>query len=312
MPEKLTQEDALARFRDRHGDRYDYSQDRYVDTRTKVVIICREHGPFRQGPAEHRKGQGCPPCATPRQTGAPPRPWNEVEPRLIAAHDGKYAYDGSSYRDSNSKIRATCPPHGDFWPQVASHLRGKFGCRKCSYIERGQAKRLSFEEWLRCARERCGERFEYDPESWNTHTNVGLKQMRFRCRDHGWQEMKANYHLQALMGWPTCGRFLGVVRGEPRLADQHRDTLLNPTVLIEVLSEATERYDRGRKAEHYRRLESLREYLLVAQHEPRVEHYRRAGEREWMQSEGIGPGKAVELASVGCTLALSEVYDGVF
>jgi len=102
-----------------------------------------------------------------------------------------------------------------------------------------------------------------------------------------------------------------VVCGEPRLADQHRDTLLNPTVLIEVLSDTTERYDRGRKAEHYRRLESLREYLLVAQHEPRVEHYRRAGEREWMLSEAIGPEEAVELASVGCTLALSEVYDGV-
>jgi Uma2 family endonuclease len=102
-----------------------------------------------------------------------------------------------------------------------------------------------------------------------------------------------------------------VVCGEPRLADQHRDTLLNPTVLIEVLSDTTERYDRGRKAEHYRRLESLREYLLVAQHEPRVEHYRRAGERDWMLSEAIGPAEAVELASVGCTLALSEVYDGV-
>lgn len=209
MRKKLTRDDALARFRDRHGDRYDYSRVDYVDARTKVVIICRTHGPFKQGPAEHWNGQGCGPCARPRQTGAPPRPWDEVEPRLIAAHNGKYTYDGSNYRDSNSKIRATCPVHGDFWPQVASHLRGRFGCRECSYIERGQAKQVSFEDWLRCARERFGHRFEYDPESWNTHTNIGLKQLRFRCPIHGWQEMKPNYHLQSPMGCPTCGRFQG-------------------------------------------------------------------------------------------------------
>lgn len=209
MPRNLTQEDALARFRDTHGDRYDYSRVDYVNTREKVVIICPTHGPFMQGPAEHWNGQSCPPCVRPRQTGAPPLAWDKIEPRLIAAHDGKYTYDGANYKDSNSKIRATCPQHGDFWPQVASHLRGRFGCRDCSYIERGQAKQVSFQDWLRRARERFGYRFEYDPESWNTHSNIGLKQLRFRCVDHGWQEMKPNYHLEAPMGCPACGRFLG-------------------------------------------------------------------------------------------------------
>lgn len=103
-----------------------------------------------------------------------------------------------------------------------------------------------------------------------------------------------------------------IVCGEPRLADQHGDTLLNPTALIEVLSDATVRYDRGRKAEHYRRLASLREYLLVAQHEPRIEHYRRASEREWVLTEAMELGEGVELVSAGCTLALSDVYDRVF
>ncbi len=209
MPRKLTREHALARCHEMHGDRYDYSRVEYVDSRTKVVIICREHGPFKQGPSEHWKGQGCPPCARPRQTGAPARTFEEVEPRLIAAHNGKYTYDGSAYRDSNSKIRATCPLHGDFWPQVASHLRGRFGCRECSYIARGQLKQMSYEEWLRHAHERFGDRFEYDPESWNTDTNIGLKRLRFRCSDHGWQEMKPNYHLQSPMGCPQCGRLEG-------------------------------------------------------------------------------------------------------
>ncbi len=75
MPRKLTQEQALAQFRETHGDHYDYSRVEYVNSRTKVVIICRSHGPFKQGSSEHWNGQGCPPCARPRQTGAPARRW---------------------------------------------------------------------------------------------------------------------------------------------------------------------------------------------------------------------------------------------
>ncbi|MGH7460578.1 MAG: Uma2 family endonuclease [Longimicrobiales bacterium] len=102
-----------------------------------------------------------------------------------------------------------------------------------------------------------------------------------------------------------------VVCGKPQLEDEHLDTLLNPTVLIEVLSDSTERYDRGRKAEHYRQVESLQEYLLIAQHEARIERYRRQGEREWVLTEAIGLEESVTLASVDCVLDLHDVYDRV-
>jgi Uma2 family endonuclease len=90
-----------------------------------------------------------------------------------------------------------------------------------------------------------------------------------------------------------------VVCGVPQFEDHHTDTLLNPTVLIEVLSDSTERHDRGRKAEDYRRIVSLVEYLLVDQKEPRIERYRRQAEREWMLTEVIGLEDDVELASIG-------------
>lgn len=102
-----------------------------------------------------------------------------------------------------------------------------------------------------------------------------------------------------------------VVCGEPRLEDEHADTLLNPTLLIEVLSESTQRYDRGRKAEHYRRIPSLEEYLLVDQTEPRVERYRRRGEREWLLTEVSGLGERIELDSIDGALALRDVYERV-
>jgi len=103
-----------------------------------------------------------------------------------------------------------------------------------------------------------------------------------------------------------------VVCGEPQLEDAHFDTLLNPTLLIEVLSESTERYDRGRKAEHYRSIASLQEYLLVSQQEPRIERYRRHSAHEWLLSEAIGTDGVVELSSIGCALPLRGIYGRVF
>ena len=120
-------------------------------------------------------------------------------------------------------------------------------------------------------------------------------------------DMRLNVSVTGLYTYPD----VTVVCGTPRLADQHKDILLNPTVLIEVLSDSTEAYDRGRKAEHYRRIESLQAYLLVSQATPRIEKYRRQGEREWILSEAIGIDEMIELPSIQCVLALREVYDRV-
>src|SRR2546430_531531 len=76
-----------------------------------------------------------------------------------------------------------------------------------------------------------------------------------------------------------------VVCGEPIFDDQQKDTLLNPTVLIEVLSKSTASYDRGEKFEHYRKLDSLAEYLVVAQNKYHAEHYIRQPDNRWLLSE---------------------------
>jgi Uma2 family endonuclease len=120
-------------------------------------------------------------------------------------------------------------------------------------------------------------------------------------------DMRVKVHASGLYTYPD----VAVVCGKSQLEDDHFDTLLNPTLLIEVLSPSTESWDRGMKAEHYRRLESLGELLLVAQDEPRVERCRRQGEREWLLTVFCGLDESVELAAVGCTLALRDVYAGV-
>ena len=102
-----------------------------------------------------------------------------------------------------------------------------------------------------------------------------------------------------------------VVCGEPQFEDGHLDTLLNPTVLIEVLSESTELYDRGKKFSFYRTIESLAEYVLVAQDEHRVEQYVKQADGRWLLADHSLPEDVGELASVQCTLTLRDVYEKV-
>ena len=101
-----------------------------------------------------------------------------------------------------------------------------------------------------------------------------------------------------------------VACGEIRFEDGHIDTLLNPIVLIEVLSPSTEAYDRAEKFEHYRRLDSLREYVLVSQDRMRVERYVRRGDA-WERTELTGPDELLTIAAVDCTIRLADIYERV-
>jgi Uma2 family endonuclease len=104
---------------------------------------------------------------------------------------------------------------------------------------------------------------------------------------------------------------VSVVCGEPRFEDGHLDTLLNPKVIIEVLSHSTEAKDRGVKARLYRQLASLAEYLFVAQDRVHVEHYGRQPDGNWQLSERDKLEDTLELRSVGATLTLTDVYHRV-
>lgn len=100
--------------------------------------------------------------------------------------------------------------------------------------------------------------------------------------------------------------------GEERFADEEQDVLLNPLVVIEVLSDSTEAYDRGKKFEHYQSISSLNIYILVAQNAPRVEQYvRQANGKLWIYSEVHEAGEAVEIEAIGCKLQLGDIYTKV-
>ncbi len=98
---------------------------------------------------------------------------------------------------------------------------------------------------------------------------------------------------------------------ESQFEDDELDMLLNPMLLIEVLSKSTEAYDRGRKFAHYRKLGPLREYVLISQQKHHVEHFARQPDNQWLLSETTDPRGRVVLPGIDCTLSMAEVYDKV-
>lgn len=120
-------------------------------------------------------------------------------------------------------------------------------------------------------------------------------------------ELRVKVSASGLPTYPD----VGVVCGKGRYEDKHGDTLLNPSVLVEVISDSTESYDRGRKFEMYRSLESLTDYLLISQDRPLVEHFARLPNGGWALSEHKGLDSVVTIESIDCTLALADVYDTI-
>jgi len=102
-----------------------------------------------------------------------------------------------------------------------------------------------------------------------------------------------------------------VVCDEPKFEDEYIDTLLNPVVIIEVLSDSTEKYDRGQKFAHYRGIESLAEYMLVAQDNFKVEQFTKRSDKQWLMTEKGSLEDEIKLISIECVLQLREVYDKV-
>lgn len=124
-----------------HNDKYDYSKVEYINSRTKVKIICPVHGEFEQLPSSHLQGNGCPKCArewtdahkenhciSARQSrGMTTEEWIE---RAKQVHGDKYDYSLTTYVNQRTKVKIICPIHGEFEQNADSHIRG-IGCRLC-------------------------------------------------------------------------------------------------------------------------------------------------------------------------------------
>lgn len=125
------------------------------------------------------------------------------------------------------------------------------------------------------------------------------------CRPLG-SDMKVRTPASRLFTYPD----LTIVCGQLELHDEEKDVLLNPTVIIEILSPSTEKWDRGGKFARYQSIPSLQDYVLVSQEIPRVERFSRNGE-EWTLANSIGLDATLRLPSVGVEVGLADIYEDV-
>lgn len=135
MAKKLTTEQLLSNFNNKHGNKYDYSKVNYINAHTKITIICSTHGEFEQTPNEHKKGRGCSDCGLSKikRNNILKRKTTEqfiLESNII--HDNKYKYYETEYINNKTEVVVTCPTHGNFTVRPDEHLFLKTGCSKCN------------------------------------------------------------------------------------------------------------------------------------------------------------------------------------
>ena len=140
----------------------------------------------------------------------------------------------------------------------------------------------------------------------NAIVTLGSQLKNRPCRVYP-SDLRLQIQATGLFTYPD----LSIVCGEPQFEYDQGDVLINPDVIVEVLSESTEAYDRGKKFEHYRQIPSLKQYVLIAQDRHSVEVFTRTGTDEWTLRAKQSASASVDLTSIECSLPLSEVYDKV-
>ena len=153
----------------------------------------------------------------------------------------------------------------------------------------------------------AGSSYEHAAISSNINVSLGVQAKKGSCKTLQ-SDMRVFIPATGLYTYPDV---VGVC-GKPVLADDvHLDILLNPVLIVEVLSPSTEAYDKGAKFEHYRTIETLREYVLVWQDKKRVARYTKRDDDSWVLTDFIGEGASIELVSIGCALTVEDIYDKV-
>ena len=197
MPKRFTKETFIEKAKAIHGDKYDYSKVNYVNSVTKVCIVCSEHGEFWVRPADHIHSKvGCPRCSGVKKSNT-----EEFIEKARKKYGDKYDYSKVNYVNSKTKVCIIChekdvfgKEHGEFWERPNDHLTG-YGCPKC-----GQNHIPTTSEWVEMARLVHGDKYDYSKVNYvDAVTKVCIV-----CPEHGefWQRPANHIHLGA--GCPDC------------------------------------------------------------------------------------------------------------
>lgn len=193
--------DIIEYFKEVHGDKYDYSKVEYVNSRTKICIICPKHGEFWQNYHVHKQGCGCPKCARENKSHNMGYNTDSYIKKAKQIHGDKYDYSKVEYNDAHDKICIICPKHGEFWQRACGHLLG-YGCSKCAYSNVADKLSISNEEFIAEAKDRYGLKFDYSKTDYRSKH----KKVCIICPKHGEFWMTPASHLRGKYGCPYCAR----------------------------------------------------------------------------------------------------------
>jgi len=194
MIRRKTKEEFILDCKEIHGDKYDYSMVEYINSYTKVKIICNKHGMFEQKPNSHFNNGGCYKC------GQDKKRYTREEFIINAnkKHNGKYDYSESEYINITTKIKIKCNQHGYFWQLPGVHIRGKGGCIVCNVHNIQKSDKDTFIEKANTLYKNL---YKYDDVEYiNARTMV-----KIICDKHGEFHKTPNHHLNG-QGCPKCGK----------------------------------------------------------------------------------------------------------
>jgi hypothetical protein len=190
---KLTQDEFIKRASRLYSTAHNYEKVKYVNSCTKVTIICKVHGEFLKTPNDYLQGHGCPRCKTKKIISTK----SFVEEATVKYGD-LYDYSESTYVNSTTKIRIICREHGAFFITANQFFKAKVCCPECRRLLKIKTR----ETFIKEAQEKFGNKFIYDRVNYTGNN----KKVIIECSIHGLFERKPNDFLHSLYGCPYCGR----------------------------------------------------------------------------------------------------------
>lgn len=169
-----------------HGNKYDYSKVKYKKAIEKIVIICKEHGEFKQTPNSHLVGSGCPFCCKTYKSDN-----QDFTKKAIAIHGDNYDYSKVEYKTAREKIIIICKTHGEFEQMASCHISGD-GCRKCGFEKTSQQRNSNTIDFIKKASEIHDNKYDYS----NVDYKKAREKVKIICKVHGEFEQTPNKHLR--------------------------------------------------------------------------------------------------------------------
>ena len=179
----------IAKAKKNHGERYDYSKVNYTNAKTKITIICNEHGEFQQTPSNHLSNYNCQKCANNYKSDT----LSFIE-KSKCIHNNKYDYSKVSYINTDTPVTIICQEHGEFNQKPDFHINRKCGCPKCSN------NKVDLIDFIKRANKIHDNKYDYSKVEYSNNRNHVI----IICKKHCEFNQTPDIHINHKCGCPSC------------------------------------------------------------------------------------------------------------